>query len=104
MFIPETKKAPMCGPHLDYHSEPDPVNTEGGLRPYAGFKTMLRLSNRLGMIIKVGESHRGFELDPLEVRLRSTEFQSVRSLFDSRGGVLNPIKGLGPPWVSTGLG
>ena len=83
MFIPETKKAPMCGPHLDYHSEPDPW---------------------LGMIIKVGESHQGFELDPLEVRLRSTEFQSVRSLFDSRGGVLNPIKGLGPPWVSTGPG
>ena len=58
----------------------------------------------LGMIIKVRESHYGFELDPLEVRLRSTEFQSVRSLFDNLGGVLNPIKGLGPPWVATGPG
>ena len=58
----------------------------------------------IGMIIKVRESYWGFELDPLEVRLRSTEFQSVRGLSDSRSGVLNPIDGLGPPWVSTGPG
>ena len=49
------------------------------------------------MIIKVWDTDWGFELDPLEVRLRLTEFQPVRSLFDSLGVVLNPTKDPGPP-------
>ena len=56
------------------------------------------------MIIKVRESHRGFELDPLEVRLREKGLLWVGCRSESLGWDLNQIKGLGPPWVSTGPG